>query len=205
MPNYTGINHLALVTSDMDATIRFWRDLLGMPLVAGLGRPGYRHYFFSISPTDMVAFFEWPGTEPVPEKDHGMPVKGAVAFDHIAFGVAGENDLWEIKARLEAADIWVSEAVDHGFIHSIYAFDPNGIAIEFSVQARGIDLRKCPRMTDSSPSAEALHGPAPRNGVWPAAPRYPDDERQVYPGEGEEFLHARTNAWKTPDCDESDA
>ncbi|MDJ0854910.1 MAG: hypothetical protein QNI89_16815 [Desulfobacterales bacterium] len=24
---YTGINHLAMVTGDMDATIRFWRDL----------------------------------------------------------------------------------------------------------------------------------------------------------------------------------
>jgi len=32
MPRYTGINHLAMVTGDMDATIRFWRDLLGMRL-----------------------------------------------------------------------------------------------------------------------------------------------------------------------------
>jgi catechol 2,3-dioxygenase-like lactoylglutathione lyase family enzyme len=48
--HYTGINHLAMATGDMDATIRFWRDLLGLRLVAGLGRPGYRHYFFEISP-----------------------------------------------------------------------------------------------------------------------------------------------------------
>ncbi len=37
----TGVNHLAMVTQDMDMTIRFWRDLLGMRLVAGLGRPGH--------------------------------------------------------------------------------------------------------------------------------------------------------------------
>jgi catechol 2,3-dioxygenase-like lactoylglutathione lyase family enzyme len=43
MVKYTGINHLAMATRDMDTTIRFWRDLLGMRLVAGLGRPGYRH------------------------------------------------------------------------------------------------------------------------------------------------------------------
>ena len=71
---YTGINHLAMATADMDATIRFWRDLLGLRLVAGLGRPGYRHYFLEISPTDMLAFFEWPGVEPVAPKDHGVPV-----------------------------------------------------------------------------------------------------------------------------------
>ena len=29
MPQYTGVNHLAMVTGDMDGTIRFWRDLLG--------------------------------------------------------------------------------------------------------------------------------------------------------------------------------
>ena len=58
MVKYTGINHLAMATADIDMTIRFWRDLLGMRLVAGLGRPGYRHYFFEISDHDMIAFFE---------------------------------------------------------------------------------------------------------------------------------------------------
>ncbi|RPJ10958.1 MAG: VOC family protein, partial [Deltaproteobacteria bacterium] len=37
MIKYNGVNHLAMVTSDMDRTIRFWRDLLGMRLVVGLG------------------------------------------------------------------------------------------------------------------------------------------------------------------------
>jgi len=48
MIRYTGINHLAMATKDMGRTVLFWRDLLGMRLVAGLGRPGYRHYFFEI-------------------------------------------------------------------------------------------------------------------------------------------------------------
>jgi len=62
--NYTGINHLALVTSDMDATIRFWRDLIGLRLVGGTGRKSYRLYFFELSASDMIAFFEWPGGGP---------------------------------------------------------------------------------------------------------------------------------------------
>ncbi len=35
MVHYSGINHLALITPDMDTTVRYWRVLLGMKLIAG--------------------------------------------------------------------------------------------------------------------------------------------------------------------------
>jgi catechol 2,3-dioxygenase-like lactoylglutathione lyase family enzyme len=185
MVSYTGINHLAMVTQDMDRTIRFWRDLLGMRLVAGLGRKGYRHYFFEISEHDMIAFFEWPHVEKVPEKDHGVPVKGPFAFDHVSLEVASDEDLWEIKARFEAADLWVSELIDHGFIHSVYAFDPNNIAIEFSAPVHGVDVRKSPKMKDKQPSPVAMEGSELQSGHWPRPLELtPLAERKVYPGEG---------------------
>jgi len=196
MPRYAGINHLAMATGDMDATIRFWRDLLGMRLVVGLGRPGYRHYFFEISATDMIAFFEWPEITPVPMKDHGFPVKGPAVFDHVSIAVADEASLWEIKARLEAAGFEPSEVVDHGFIHSVYAFDPNNVPIEFSWAVPGADPRAHPAMVDSAPSAVALEGPDPRPGHWPAPRPEPEDERQVYPGEGRDVLEPERNKWK---------
>ena len=185
MVKYNGINHLAMATRDLDATIRFWRDLLGMRLVAGLGRPGYRHYFFEISDHDMIAFFEWPDVDKIPEKDHGVPVKGPLAFDHVSIGVESDEDLWELKDKFEAADIWVSEVIDHGFIHSIYAFDPNNIPIEFSAPVPGVDIRKHPRMKDKRPTAVSQEGPEPQPGIWPDTikPTQPA-ERKVYPGEG---------------------
>lgn len=195
MIKFSGIHHLAMVTRDMDATIRFWRDLLGMRLVAGLGRPGYRHYFFEISATDMLAFFEWPEVEPVEEKDHGYPVKGPFVFDHISFGVETEEALWVLKGRLEAADFWVSEVIDHGFIHSIYAFDPNGIPIEFSCAAREVDLRQTPRMVDAAPSPVTLEGPAPQPSHWPAPPPTSREERSVYPGEGLDLVQGVKKDW----------
>jgi catechol 2,3-dioxygenase-like lactoylglutathione lyase family enzyme len=196
MPAYTGVNHLAMATGDMDATVRFWRDLLGMRLVLGLGHPGYRHYFFEISGADMIAFFEWPGVEPTPEKDHGMPVKGPYVFDHVSFGVAGEADLWELKDKLEAAGEWVSEVVDHGFIHSIYCFDPNGIAIEFSAPKPEADVRAHPTMADTHPSAVTLEGPDPQPGCWPAPTPTPREEWAAYPGEGEVVLTRLGKPWK---------
>jgi catechol 2,3-dioxygenase-like lactoylglutathione lyase family enzyme len=182
---YCGINHLAMATRDIDKTIRFWRDLLGMRLVVGLGRPGYRHYFFEISEHDMIAFFEWPEVEKAPEKDHGVPVKGAFVFDHVSFEVPKDDDLWELKDRLEASDIWVSEVVNHGFIHSIYTFDPNNIPIEFSAPVHEVEIRKTPKMKDKRPSSLALEGPEPQAGHWPEVEHpTPPEERRVYPGEG---------------------
>ena len=190
MVRYNGVNHLAMATGDMEGTIRFWRDLLGLRLIAALGKPGYRHYFFELSDRDTIAFFEWPGILPVPEKEHGRPVKGPFAFDHVSIGVEDEDSLWELKDRLNAADIWVSEVIDHGFIHSVYSFDPNGVPIEFSHNVEGVDLRKKPEILDTSPPAAAREGPEPRPEVWPEtkAPT-PAPERKIYKGQGSEFFH----------------
>ena len=190
MIQYNGVNHLAMVTGDMDQTIRFWRDLLGMRLVAGLGRGGYRHYFFQISDTDLIAFFEWPGVEAVEEKDHGRPVKGPFIFDHVSFGVASEDDLWALKDRISAAGFEVSDVIDHGFIHSIYAHDPNGIPIEFSCNVEGIDIRKNPQMADLEPSEITQEGAEPQAGKWPAVVKAtPEKERVSFPGAGSEYFH----------------
>lgn len=185
MARFTGINHLAMVTGDMDMTIRFWRDLLGMRLVAGLGREGYRHYFFEISENDLLAFFEWPGVTPVPEKDHGYPLEGPVAFDHLSIGVENEDGLWEIHDKLRAAGFDVSGVVDHGFIHSIYAFDPNGIPIEFSANVPGVDVRKHPVMADLEPVQNAREGSEPVSGKWAGpASITPPARRRAFAGVG---------------------
>jgi catechol 2,3-dioxygenase-like lactoylglutathione lyase family enzyme len=190
MPTYNGINHLAMATGNMDETIRFWRDLLGMRLVAGIGHPGYRHYFFEISSSDLIAFFEWPGVEPLAEKDHGAPVKGPFGFDHVSIGVAEEEALWELKDKLDAAGFWVSEVVDHGFILSIYSFDPNNIPLEFSFATRGDEIRRSPIMADSTPSEITKEGADPQSDKWPKVtePTAPRDKRS-YPGAGSELFH----------------
>jgi len=192
---FVGVNHLAMATGNMDETIRFWRDLLGMRLVAGLGEPGYRHYFFEISENDLIAFFEWPGVKPVPKKDHGRPVTGPYIFDHVSFGVETEDDLWRIKDKLSAAGLWVSEVINHGFIHSIYAFDPNGIPIEFSLNVERIDVRRNPQMRDSAPSEVTKEGPEPRLDKWPEV-KHPTPKKDwvVYPGAGSELFHGTKKA-----------
>jgi catechol 2,3-dioxygenase-like lactoylglutathione lyase family enzyme len=188
MIKFTGINHLAFATSDMESTIRFWRDLLGMRLIGGIGKAKYRQYFFELSDKDMIAFFEWPNVEKIPVKDHGVPVIGPFAFDHVSFSVESDDALWCLKEKLEAAGFWVSEMIDHGFIHSIYSFDPNHIPIEFSAPVSGVDLRKRPRMIDHQPSDAAREGPHPQPGFWPETiNQTPESDKLIFPGEGVVF------------------
>jgi catechol 2,3-dioxygenase-like lactoylglutathione lyase family enzyme len=188
MIKFTGINHLAFATNDMESTIRFWRDLLGMRLIGGIGQRNLRQYFFELSDQDMIAFFEWPSVEKLPVKDHGVPVAGPFGFDHVSFSVENDDALWDLKEKLETAGFWVSEVMDHGFIHSIYTFDPNHIPIEFSATVAGVDLRKKPKMGDKHPSTAAREGSEPQPGHWPEVKkRTPESEKLIFPGEGLEL------------------
>src|SRR5215470_17205506 len=62
-PDWRGINHLALVTPDMDATVRFYAGVLGMRLTATLMAGPMRHYFFEMADGNTAAFFEVKGAE----------------------------------------------------------------------------------------------------------------------------------------------
>ena len=194
MFRFKGINHLALVTPDMDATIRFWRDLMGMKLVGGHGDDRFKQYLFEICPGSLISFHWWPGAEPIEEKDAGRVFEGKIAFDHVALEVEDEDQLWEIKDRLEAADEWVSEVIDSGFIHSIFTFDPNNIAVElcYAVEEVG-ELR----MADRSPTAGALEGPSPRPEQWPKVDRpTPEHERRIYEGDLKQVVLG-DDAWRS--------
>jgi catechol 2,3-dioxygenase-like lactoylglutathione lyase family enzyme len=132
LPRWRGINHLALVTPDMDATVRFYHGVLGMRLVASVMAGPMRHYFFEIGPGNTVAFFEVKGAEEF-AAPAGIPDRLRKAqFDHLSFNLPDEQALLDLRARLKAAGSEVTDVVDHGFVRSIYFSDPHGIALEAS-------------------------------------------------------------------------
>jgi catechol 2,3-dioxygenase-like lactoylglutathione lyase family enzyme len=117
----------------MDATVRFYHGVLGARLVATIGTPDFRHYFFEFGPQNTVAFFEYVGIALERfAKPAGIPDPRAVQFDHLSFNLADEQALLDLSQRLKHADCEVTDVVDHGFIRSIYFTDPNGIALEAS-------------------------------------------------------------------------
>jgi catechol 2,3-dioxygenase-like lactoylglutathione lyase family enzyme len=133
VPRWRGINHLALVSHDMDATVRFYVGVLGARLVATVGTPDFRHYFFEIGTGNTLAFFEYRNVE-IDEwsKPAGVPIPQAAQFDHLSLDLVDEDALLALRDRLKAANCEVTDVVDHGFIKSIYFTDPSGIALEAS-------------------------------------------------------------------------
>lgn len=164
-PRVTGVNHLAFITDDMTRTVRFYRDLLGMELAAGIGHDGYRHYFFRFGDAQ-VAFFEYDGARPMEYKFHGAMTNKPLGFDHVSLTVESKEDLFAFKDRLEAAGVEVTGAIDHGTIWSIYFFDPNVIPLEISWDC--MELLEIPAMSEDDPLDIVAEGAQPQPGVWPA-------------------------------------
>lgn len=132
-PHWRGINHLALITTDMDATVRFYHGTLGARLVATIGTAEFRHYFFEFGPQCTVAFFEYADTPIEPfKKAAGTPDPRAAQFDHLALNLTDEHALIDLQHRLKTADCEVTDVIDHGSVRSVYFTDPNGIALEAS-------------------------------------------------------------------------
>src|SRR3954453_15287415 len=132
-PRWRGVNHLALITNDMDETVRFYHGVLGARLVAHLGTPSFRHYFFEIGPQQTVAFFEYRGQHvDAFAKPAGVPDPRAIQFDHLSLNLADEHALETLRLRLKEHGCEVTDVVDHEVMRSIYFTDNNGIALEAS-------------------------------------------------------------------------
>ena len=144
-PTLRGVHHLALCTDDMKATIDFYVDVLGMPLVHAMkvppglgtgpgnrGNPPYervRHYFFDMGNDSLLAFFEIPrGKEPAGNRN------AIGAMQHCAFVVTAER-FCEVEARLKTHGIdYIGPIAQLPGLLGIYFYDPNGIRLEFACQ-----------------------------------------------------------------------
>jgi catechol 2,3-dioxygenase-like lactoylglutathione lyase family enzyme len=145
VPLARGVHHLALCTDDMKATVDFYVDVLGMPLVHAMrvppglgtgpknrGNPPYeevRHYFFDMGNDSLLAFFEIPkGSEPAGNRN------AIGAMQHCAFTVT-RSRLRDIEARLKARGIdYIGPVPQLPGLVGIYFYDPNGIRLEFACQ-----------------------------------------------------------------------
>src|SRR5437764_3740793 len=95
-PRWRGVNHLAMVTPDMDTTVRFYHGVLGMRIVATLSAGPMRHYFFEIGPQNTLAFFGWDDAPVDTEslaKPAGIPPRLLAQVDHLCDNFPDEMGL----------------------------------------------------------------------------------------------------------------
>lgn len=135
-PAIRGIHHSAFRCRDAAETRRFYEGLLGLPLAAALAfdeEPGtgaplkYMHLFFEMGDGNYIAFFD------LPESADETKFKKKSGFNlHVAFEVGSKADLEEFQRRFRANGVENHGPIDHHFVQSVYAWDPNGIQIEIT-------------------------------------------------------------------------
>jgi len=120
-----GVHHAAFICSDVDATIRFYQDLLGFPLVEIFENRDYEgsaHLFFDIGGGNLLAFFDFPGHE------HPEFHETLGGIQHLAISMAPEQFV-ALKGRLDAAGVEY-RGPDLGVENSVYVRDPDGLQVE---------------------------------------------------------------------------
>lgn len=150
---FASLHHVALVTNDMKKTVAFYRDLLGGEIAMGhrLPRAGNeRHYFITVAPNTVFAFFEFPDAEMPAHKDATLPSTGR-ALDHISF-FAGSNEQFDAwYQRLTEAKVpHLSPIRDMGIVRAFFFDDPNGITLE--VMAGQGEGMRFPMLDDPDPA-----------------------------------------------------
>ena len=129
------LHHHAVRTDDMEATRRFYEDLIGMPMVAALkgnvdpstGRATpFLHCFFEMGDGGSLAFFQF-----LPDAYGPADKLPPDAIDHhIAMSVPDFDDMAALKAKLDEHG-YQNCGINHGFCYSLYVRDPNGMLVEF--------------------------------------------------------------------------
>ena len=156
---FNGINHLALVSSDMARTVDFYTNVLGFPLVKTIEFPNAsgQHFFFDIGNGDSLAFFwfpDAPAAAPGIAAAGEMPGDGSIvsahgSMNHVAFDVPVDQFEAYVQ-KLKDKGVAVSPVLNHDdsestvaremhdgvFVRSVYFRDPDGVLLEFACWTR---------------------------------------------------------------------
>jgi catechol 2,3-dioxygenase-like lactoylglutathione lyase family enzyme len=140
-----GVHHAAFVMWKPEETIRFYRDILGFPVIhcitaKGWGQEGHAdfvHVFFDAGHDNVMAFFYYFGESPRDERSRDYIDNGR----HTALRAGSRAELEVWRERLHAHGVNVSPLIEHEVIASIYFTDPNGYPMEITAQLRPFDAR----------------------------------------------------------------
>jgi catechol 2,3-dioxygenase-like lactoylglutathione lyase family enzyme len=124
-----GIHHTALLSSDVERTIRFYAGVLEFPLteiIENRDYEGSNHFFFDVGNGNLLAFFDFPGL------DVGPYAEVLGGLHHLAISVTAEK--WaHLRGKLAAAGVPYQE--ESGV--SLYFRDPDGARLELLADPLG--------------------------------------------------------------------
>ncbi|HEY8584566.1 MAG TPA: VOC family protein [Capillimicrobium sp.] len=128
----TGLHHVTLIASDLEATTAFYRDLLGLALVDEASNeddPDARHFWFGDADGaagTLVSFLEYPSLEP------GRV--GVGSTHHLALAIESGEELDAWRDYLRERGVQTTEVFDRGRFKSLYLRDPDGHILELATR-----------------------------------------------------------------------
>ncbi|MHA5047673.1 VOC family protein [Streptomyces sp. SD15] len=124
-----GVHHVALLSSDVERTVRFYQDVLEFPLTEMIENRDYKgstHFFFDVGNGNLLAFFDFPGL------DVGPYAEVLGGLHHLAISV--DPTTWRrLRERLGEAGVEYEE--ESGT--SLYFRDPDGARVELLADPLG--------------------------------------------------------------------
>lgn len=138
-PAWNGIHHVALMTQDLDATIHFYQDVLGMDVlfVAPEGASHGRHCAVRPGGADDrlgLHFFEYARAPQIAPDARPLEAlvfdPGPTFLSHLSFTLPDESAGVALRERLLSFYVPASPIMAQGLWRSVGFLDNNGMALE---------------------------------------------------------------------------
>jgi glyoxylase I family protein len=152
------LHHSAYTTKDMEATRKFYEEVIGLPLIATWSESDelfgklrtYVHCFFGLGDGGALAFFQFANKS---DQEEFSPEIPSTPFHHIALKVDKETQD-AIAERIEKAGIKPPDTfvLEHGYCRSLYVTDPNGFRLEFTLDTPEVEKINKDRLEDAHPT-----------------------------------------------------
>lgn len=141
---FTGLSHIAFCVRDVDKSLAFYRDVLGMKItkdqIEDTSTGGLTHTYKHQRNTRRTVHLGW-GQDPFlvmtshpGDQVDGEPIKlDQVGVSHLSFSV---NDVRALADELIAKGVEIAGGIEafadaQGNVRTFFAFDPDGILVQF--------------------------------------------------------------------------
>lgn len=151
MSHLTGLNHVAVITADLDRFVAFYSRVFDMEEVFREAIPGLRHAILRIADGS-----SWLHPAEIPGSEHAAAISKMFCrghLDHIALTARSSESFETLRSRLVAAGASDGSVEDLGAFHALWFQDPDGMHGELTL------------LVDRT--LQGVHAPRPRSG--PAA------------------------------------